>query len=68
MLQSFLVSLAMAILKYYATIAGKEIYDYIKEQEKLRKNSQNAGEYNNSIHKPGVNREGRHEAEDKVLS
>lgn len=67
MLQSFLVSLAMAILKYYATIAGKEIADYIKEQESLRENKKKATDYQNVVNKNPSTREERRAAEDSAL-
>jgi len=67
MLQSFLVSLAMAILKYYATIAGKEITAYIKEQEALRENKKKADEFQKVVIKNPSTREERRNAENSAL-
>ena len=65
MLQSFLVSLAMAVLKYYATIAGKEITAYIKEQEELKNQQKKVDEYKTHL---GKSRKERQDAEDSLLS
>ncbi len=67
MLQSFLVSLAMAVLKHYATLAGQEIIAYIKEQEELQKAKIKADEYRKCISQAKTRKE-RQDAEDSLLN
>lgn len=67
MLESFLVSLALAVIKHYAAIAGKEISDYLKELGELKKNEKKAKDYQQVVDSP-ANREERKRAEDDLLS
>lgn len=67
MLESFLVSLAMAVIKHYAGIAGKNISDYLKEREELKENKKKAEDYQKVVDSP-ASREERREAEDRLLS
>ena len=67
MLESFLVSLAMAVIKHYAGIAGKNISDYLKEREELKENKKKAEDYQKVVDSP-ASREERKRAEDDLLS
>ena len=67
MIQSFLVQLAMAILKYYAPIGVTSLWDYWKEREALKENKRKAGDYSDVVNSP-ANRDERRKAEDEALS
>ncbi len=67
MIQSFLVQLAMAILKYYAPIGVVSIWDYWKEREALRENKKKADKYQPVVDSP-AGRDERRKAEDEALS
>ena len=67
MIQSFLVQLAMAILKYYAPIGVVSIWDYWKEREALRENKKKADKYNEVVNSP-ADRNKRRDAENEALS
>lgn len=67
MIESFLVSLALAVIKHYAGIAGKNISDYLKEREELKENKKKAEDYHRVVDSP-ANREERRRAEDDLLS
>lgn len=67
MLESFLVSLALAVIKYYSTLAGKEISAYLKEREELKQNKKKADDYQKIVDSP-ASREERRRAEDDLLS
>ena len=66
MIQSFLVQLAMAILKYYAPIGVTSLWDYWKEREALKENKKNAGDYQKVVDSP-AGREERKAKEDELL-
>ena len=66
MIQSFLVQLAMAILKYYAPIGVVSIWDYWKEREALRENKKKADKYNEVVNSP-ADRNKRRDAENEAL-
>lgn len=67
MIESFLVSLALAVIKHYAGIAGKNISDYLKEREELKENKKKAEDYQRVVDSL-ANREERRRAEDDLLS
>jgi|688.fasta_scaffold1391725_2 hypothetical protein len=67
MIESFLVSLALAVIKYYAGIAGQNISDYLKERKELKENEKKAEDYQKIVDSP-ANREERRRAEDDLLS
>ena len=66
MIQSFLVQLAMAILKYYAPIGVVSIWDYWKEREALRENKKKGDKYNEVVNSP-ADRNKRRDAENEAL-
>lgn len=66
MIQSFLVQLAMAILKYYAPIGVVSIWDYWKEREALKENKKKADKYNDVVNSP-ADRNKRRDAENEAL-
>ena len=66
MIQSFLVQLAMAILKHYAPIGVVSIWDYWKEREALRENKKKADKYNEVVNSP-ADRNKRRDAENEAL-
>ena len=66
MIQSFLVQLAMAILKYYAPIGVVSIWDYWKEREALKENKKKADKYNEVVNSP-ADRNKRRDAENEAL-
>lgn len=67
MLQSFLVALAMEILKYYAPKGVANVLDYWKEQQALKENAKKAGKYQEVVDSP-ASREERRKKEDELLS
>jgi hypothetical protein len=67
MIQSFLVQLAMAILKYYAPIGVSSIWDYWKEREALKENKKKADDYQKVVDSP-AGRDERRRIEDESLS
>lgn len=67
MIQSFLVQLAMAILKYYAPIGVTSLWDYWKEREALKENKKKAEDYQKVVDSP-AGRDERRKAEDESLS
>ena len=66
MIQSFLVQLAMAILKHYAPIGVVSIWDYWKEREALKENKKKADKYNEVVNSP-ADRNKRRDAENEAL-
>ena len=66
MIQSFLVQLAMAILKYYAPIGVVSIWDYWKEREALKENKKKADKYSEVVNSP-ADRNKRRDAENEAL-
>ena len=66
MIQSFLVQLAMAILKYYAPIGVVSIWDYWKEREALKENKKKADKYKEVVNSP-ADRNKRRDAENEAL-
>lgn len=67
-LESFLVAFAMAVLKYYAAIAGKETKEYFDEVLELKKNKQKASDYDKVVQNPNASREERKNAEDSAFN
>ena len=67
MLQSFLVALAMEILKYYTPKGVASFWSYWKERQELKENAKKAGKYQEVVDSP-ASREDRRKAEDASLS
>ena len=67
MIQSFLVALAMEILKYYTPKGVASLWDYWKEREALKENKKKAEDYQKVVDSP-AGREERRKAEDASLS
>ena len=67
MIQSFLVALAMEILKYYTPKGVASLWDYWKEREALKENKKKADDYQKVVDSP-AGREERRKAEDASLS
>ena len=66
MIQSFLVALAMEILKYYTPKGVASLWDYWKEREALKENKKKAEKYNEVVNSP-ADRNKRRDAENEAL-
>lgn len=66
-MESFLVALAMAVLKYYGPKIGSEIEKTWKEFKELQENEKKAASYEKTKNSD-ADREKRREAEDEILS
>lgn len=65
-LESFLVSLSMAVLKWAATKAGLETLEYVAELKAMEENKKKADAYKAGL-KKGSTREERKQNEDNLL-
>lgn len=66
-MQTFLVALAMEILKYYGPKLGEAAMKVIELEKALRDNKRKAGDYSEVVNSP-ANRDERRKAEDEALS
>ena len=66
-MQSFLVSLCIAILEKLLVKGTAEYKKYEELRAELEKNSENAADYDKVVSKPGNTREERKDAEDSAL-
>ncbi len=66
-MESFLVALAMAVLKYYGPIIGVEIEKVWNEHKELEKNKDKVKSYEKIAQDPTKNRAERRHAEDSLL-
>ena len=65
-MQAFLVALAMSIIKHYASKIGMSVYDFLKQQGRLKENAERSAEYKEVVDS-NANREARRAAEDRLL-
>lgn len=66
-MQTFLVALAMEILKYYGPKLGEAAMKVIELEKALRDNKRKAGDYSEVVNSP-ANRDERRKAEDDALN
>lgn len=66
-MESFLVALAMAVLKYYGPKVGAEIEKTWKEFKELQENESKAADYEKIVNSD-ADRAKRREAEDEIFS
>lgn len=66
-LESYLVALSLAVLKYYAAKGGSSVEEYIKERLEVKGNESKADKYTEVVNKPGNTREERKDAENSAL-
>lgn len=66
-MQTFLVALAMEILKYYGPKLGEAAMKVIELEKALRDNKRKAGEYSEVVDSP-AGRDERRKAEDDALN